>query len=108
MTERQRQALDDDAAAETVVWFDRDQAVILDHGVDGKDLVERLDRSPAESAASFELRTIGEIVHRDRLAISGPDGVRLGFERAYVAITHRPDRLVDIEPDHAHSSRRRR
>ena len=98
MTERQRGASDDEAAGKTVIWFDRDQAVIVDHGTDGTDVVEHLDRSPAESTASFELRTIGQIVDRDRLAVSGPGAARLGFERAYVALTHRPDRLVDIEP----------
>jgi len=30
--------------------------------------------------------------------VSGPADVRTRFDRAYVAVTHRPDRLVDIEP----------
>lgn len=98
MTERRRRVLDDEAACEAIVWIDRDQAVILDHGADGRNTVEHLDRSPAESEASFELRTIGEIVDRDRLVVSGPGGARLEFERAYVAMSHRPDRLMDVEP----------
>jgi hypothetical protein len=84
-----------DAARETVVWIDDDQAVISERAADGRERVEHVDRQPAESRPAFEIRTIREIVDRDRLVVSGPAGARLGFERAYVAMTHRPDRLVD-------------
>jgi len=98
MTKIRRRGPIDEAACEAVVWIDRDQAVILGRAADGRNTVEHLDRSPAESEASFEFRTTGEIVDRGRVVVSGPGAARLEFERAYVAMTHRPDRLVDVEP----------
>ncbi len=83
---------------EAVVWIDHDQAMILEQGPGGRKVVELLDRGPTESEASFEARTIDEIVDRDRIVVSGPAFARTDFERAYVKVTHRPDRLVDIEP----------
>jgi hypothetical protein len=41
---------------------------------------------------------VHEVVDEDRLIVSGPTNARTDFERAYVAMTHRPDRLVDVEP----------
>jgi hypothetical protein len=32
------------------------------------------------------------------VVVADPARARTGFERAYVAMTHRPDRFVDIEP----------
>lgn len=83
---------------EAVVWIDHDQAVIVEHGPDGRESVERLDRAPAESEAAFEARTVDQVVDEDRVVVSGPAYARTDFERAYVAVTHRPDRLVDVEP----------
>jgi hypothetical protein len=80
------------------LWIDHDQAVILERALDDTDASEHLERSPAESEPAFALRTIHEIIDRDRIVVSGPVGARLGFERAYTAMTHRPDRLVDVEP----------
>jgi hypothetical protein len=37
-------------------------------------------------------------VDEERVVVSGPADVRTQFDRAYVAVTHRPDRLVDVEP----------
>lgn len=83
---------------EAVVWIDHDQAVIVEHGPGGRESVERLDRAPAESEAAFEARTVDQVVDEDRVVVSGPAYARTDFERAYVAVTHRPDRLVDVEP----------
>ena len=82
---------------DAIVWIDHQQAVIVEHGADGRTRVELLDRSPTESEARFDARTVDEVLARDRLLVSGPTSVRTAFERAYVAVTHRPDRLVDVE-----------
>jgi hypothetical protein len=87
-----------DKAREAVVWIDRDWAVIVEQGLDCRDTVAVLDRRPAESEAIFEARTVEEIIDHDRVVVSGPCEPRTKFERAYVAMTHRPDRLVDVEP----------
>jgi len=83
---------------EAVVWIDRDWAVIVEQGLDCHDTVAVLDRRPAESEAIFEARTVEEIIDHDIVIVSGPCDPRTNFERAYVAMTHRPDRLVDVEP----------
>jgi hypothetical protein len=44
------------------------------------------------------VRVIGD---RQRVVILGPGSVRLAFEREYVEIFKRPDRLVDVEPEGA-------
>lgn len=83
---------------EAVVWIDHDQALIVEHGPDGRDSVERLDRARAESEVAFDARMVHEVVDDDQVVVSGPAHARTEFERAYVAVTHRPDRLVDVEP----------
>jgi hypothetical protein len=96
MTERRQRAAHA-AERDASVWIDHDQAIIREGGVDDQDVIEHLERSPAESEPAFDLRTIHEIIDRDRVAVSGPAFARIGFERAYVSMTHRPDRLVAAE-----------
>ena len=86
------------AERQAVVWIDHDQALIVEQCGDGWKSAELLDRAPAESEAAFEARTVREVADDDRLTVSGPADARTDFERAYVAMTHRPDRLVDVEP----------
>lgn len=90
ITPRRRQAL---------VWIDHDQAVIVEQGPSGHNDVELLNRGAAETEAMFDVRTVDAVVSRDRVVVSGPAYARNDFERAYVAMTHRPDRLVDVEPN---------
>ena len=84
-----------------VVWIDHDQAFIVGQGPDGRETVELVDRAPDESESDFEARTVGEVVDDEQVVVSGPAYARTDFERAYVAVTHRPDRLIDVEPDMA-------
>ncbi|HEX7472612.1 MAG TPA: hypothetical protein VF323_05990 [Candidatus Limnocylindrales bacterium] len=72
--------------------------MIVDERSDGQKAVEHLHRAPAESEATFDVRAIDEVIDRERVVVSGPSDARLEFERAYVAVTHRPDRLTDVEP----------
>lgn len=83
---------------EATVWIDHDQAIIVDRAEDGAETVETLERRPAETAALFEARTVEQVVDETRVVVSGPADMRTEFDRAYVAVTHRPDRLVDVEP----------
>jgi hypothetical protein len=91
-TLRRRQAL---------VWIDHDQAVIVEQGLSGRNAVELLNRGAAETEAMFDVRAVVAVVDRDRVVVSGPAHARTDFERAYVAMTRRPDRLVDVEPSTA-------
>ena len=91
--ETEHQAPERDA----VVWIDHDRAIIVGRGPHGHS-VQVVDRLPTEREARFEARAIDAIRDRDRVIVSGPAYARTGFERAYVAMTHRPDRLVDVQP----------
>ena len=84
--------------SDAMVWIDHNQAVIIDREPDQAETVEVLTRGTYESEASFERRAVGEISGEDRVVVTGPAYARTEFERAYVALTHRPDRLVDVEP----------
>jgi len=84
--------------SEATVWIDHNQAVIVDREPDQTETVEVLTRGAYETEASFERRAVSEISGEDRVVVTGPAYARTEFERAYVALTHRPDRLVDVEP----------
>ena len=83
---------------EALLWIDHDQAVIVEEGPGGRNCV-LLNRAPQETEATFDARTVDAIVDRDRVVVSGPAYAQFEFERAYVSITHRPDRLVDAKPN---------
>ena len=76
------------------IWIDHEHAVISGATRDHT-RVELLEREPDESEATFEARAVHEVVDESRIVVSGPAYARTGFERAYVAMTHRPDRLVE-------------
>ncbi len=83
---------------EATIWIDRDQAIIATHEADGSPKVERLGRGGSESETAFEVRAVDEVIDQDRVTVAGPVATRTSFERAYVAVTHRPDRITDVEP----------
>jgi hypothetical protein len=84
------------AIREAAIWFDQGQALIVEGGPGHARMVE-LDRKLGETDLAFEVRAVNEVLDEDRVVVRGPADTRLEFERAYVAVTHRPDRLVDIE-----------
>lgn len=86
----------DESRSQAFVWIGHDRAVIDVYGPGPRSLV-RIHRLPAECRERFESRTISAIGEHDRLVVSGPAIPRTDFERAYVAVTRRPDRLVDLD-----------
>jgi hypothetical protein len=86
-------------SSEATIWIDHNQAVIVDRIGDVPETVDILMRGSFESEAAFERRAAAEIANDDRVVITGPAFARTEFERAYVALTHRPDRIVDVEPN---------
>ena len=85
-------------AHEAIVWIDHERAVIVSPKLDVAESVELLERRAGESAASFEARAVDGVIDDERVMVVGPAFVRTSFERAYVAVTHRPDRLFEVEP----------
>jgi len=93
---------------EALVYVDHSQAVIVEHAVDGREVIEVLSRKPAETETAFDGRAVNEVADQDRIVVSGPAYARTDFERAYVAATHRPDRIVDVEHPTTRRGRTRR
>ncbi len=84
--------------SEAIVWIDHDQALVVASEPDGRATAKVLERQPAETEASFDERALGDVIGHERVVVSGPAGARTNLERAYVSITHRPDRLLDVAP----------
>jgi hypothetical protein len=82
-----------------VVWIDDRQARITTERSDGQAVVEWLDRGPAESESRFGARIVDTVHGLDPVAVTGPADARLAFERVFVAVTHRPELLVDLGSD---------
>jgi hypothetical protein len=80
-----------------VVWIDGRSASLAVTDEAGEIATCDIDRGlePELSYLAIVVRAIGD---RERVVILGPSAMRLALEREYVAIHHRPDRLVDVEP----------
>ncbi len=77
-----------------VVWLDRSHALVA-RSLQGHPAVTEVDRE-ADPEPSYLLRVIHEAADCDRLVVMGPDASRVAFEREYVALYRRPDRLIDV------------
>ena len=77
-----------------VVWLDRTHAFVA-RAHDGRAKVTEVDRA-FEPEPSYLHRIVREAADCDRLVVMGPDAARVSFEREYVALYRRPDRLIDI------------
>jgi len=84
-------------APSAAVWIDARVAIVARVGDDGVISTTEIERGiePETSYLALVVRAIGD---RERVLILGPSSERLALEREYVAIFHRPDRLVDVEP----------
>ncbi|MEO8273526.1 MAG: hypothetical protein ABI620_05640 [Chloroflexota bacterium] len=77
-----------------VVWLDRSHALVA-RAPQGHANITEIDRA-SDPEPSYLLRIIHEAAGCDRLVVMGPDASRVAFEREYVSIYHRPDRLIDV------------
>ena len=76
-----------------LIWLDDDHALVA-RTVDGGTRVTPVDRS-LDADGRFLLRVMHEADDCDRLLVTGADDVRVAFEREYVAVYRRPERLID-------------
>lgn len=95
MTIRQPRPGDRAPRRKSAVWIDDDRALVVKGGPDDRPIIEIMTRGSAEEISRFEARTVDQVIDAPRVVVSGPPGSRVEFERAYVALTHRPDRLAD-------------
>jgi len=89
----------DPEPAQAAVWIDHESAILVQPTGPGSPRVTVVDRGPHEGEAAFGARAAHEIGDRGRVLVTGPLAARTAFEREYVALTHRPDRIVDVEPE---------
>ena len=81
------------------VWIDHNQAVVIDRGQISSDpTVNVLVRASIEPEAAFQARIVEDVADDARILVAGDSAVRTAFDRTFVAITHRPERLVDALP----------
>ena len=76
-----------------LIWLDRSHALVA-RARDGGTFVTSVERE-LDDEHQFFLRVAHEADACDRLMVTGPDAARLGFEREYVALYRRPDRIID-------------
>jgi len=91
----------DAAASETatpsaVVWINGRHAFMALSSQDGRISTSEITRAWSTETA-YMAHVVGVIGDRERVVILGPSSARLELEREYVAMFHRPDRLVDVE-----------
>jgi hypothetical protein len=89
-------------APEAIVWIDGRHAIVASAAADGGVATRWVDRG-AESETEFLAHVVHQIGDRPTVSIVGPSGVRLALEREFVAISHRPERLIGI-PMAAHKA----
>ena len=79
----------------SVVRLDPSNALIARIGHDGMVSRRSGQRGPDAQSAHFA-RIVDAAGDHDCLIVLGPGYARLAFEREYVEICHRPDRLADV------------
>jgi hypothetical protein len=79
-----------------VVYVEPWHALVARTG-DRAPIVTELERA-RETKLEFLARVAHETTDCDRLVVMGAGTERLAFEREYVTLYQRPDRLVDDEP----------
>jgi hypothetical protein len=79
-----------------VVLLAANEAVVARTNADGYDEIARVRRrTRAKGAPSFFLRVMHEVGERSPILILGGAGERTAFEREFVLVSHRPDRLLE-------------
>jgi hypothetical protein len=81
-----------------VCWIDGAEAIVALMSRDGRISTCEMNRGWLPEAA-YLAQVVKVIGDRDRVTILGPSSMRLLLEREYVAVFHRPHRLVDVEPE---------
>ena len=76
-----------------LIWLDRSHAFVA-RPRDGETAVTLVDRA-TDPEAQYLLRIAHETADCERVLVTGTDAARVAFEREYVAIYRRPDRLID-------------
>ena len=82
---------------ERVIWVDREGGMIVDPGVPDQVAIV-IDRAHNESNVALAARLARKVASSDHVYVCGTGAARVEFEREFVALTHHPERLVDVAP----------
>ncbi len=80
-----------------VVWISGRHAVVAVADDDAGGITSTTVERRIESEADFVARIVGAVGDSERVMVLGPASLRLAVQRAYVAISHRPDHLVEVD-----------
>ncbi|HSK51580.1 MAG TPA: hypothetical protein VLA44_02425 [Clostridia bacterium] len=81
-------------------WIDQRHALVARTMPSGAIDVTEVDLPGLHEDEARALTRVADVIgDRERVVVTGPRSMRTALERQYVAIFHRPDRLIDIEPD---------
>ncbi len=89
--------MDTVVGSSAVVWIDAQRAIVATSTGGAEPVVSEIVAPDGEDS-TYLARVVDAIGDRERIVIMGPDDSRLALEREYVAIDHRPERLIDVEP----------
>jgi hypothetical protein len=76
-----------------LIWLDRSHALVA-RTRSGDTVITSIDRE-LDQEPQYLLRVAHEAEDCDRVVVTGADSARVAFEREYVAVYRRPDRLID-------------
>jgi hypothetical protein len=78
---------------DAVVWVDERHAIVA--RTDAKGSISTVEiRRVGRPETRYLAQVAHELRDRERVMVVGPAVIKLAFEREYVAISHRPDRLM--------------
>ena len=79
---------------DAVVWVDEQHAIVARAGEGGIATTEV--RRFGQPESRFLAHVVHEILGPEHVMVVGPLPIRIALERAFVAISHRPDRLIAV------------
>jgi len=79
---------------DAVVWVDERHAIVTRSEAGGIATTEI--RRVSQPETRYLARVVHELGDREHVMVVGPQPIRLALEREYVAINHRPDRLIAV------------
>jgi hypothetical protein len=83
---------------DAITWVDRRRAIVARRTAGGAVDVEEFSLPPDEAGRQLALAAVAHVIaDSERVLVMGPEVARTRLEREYVTISHRPDRLVDVE-----------
>lgn len=85
------------AQPDAVVWIDERHAIIARCEPEGQIATVEVRRL-ARPENRFVAQVVHEIAGQGRVMVIGSHPLRLALERRFVAVSHRPDRLVAAPP----------